>query len=52
LVHGFFPMREALADSSANPRSCMPWNEPPTTDIASQAFVVILGTVDVFPYDN
>jgi hypothetical protein len=36
LVHGSFSMREALADSSANPRSCMPWNEPPTTDIASQ----------------
>jgi hypothetical protein len=35
LFHGSFPMREALADSPANPRSRMPWNEPPTTDIAS-----------------
>jgi len=28
-------MHEALADSSANPRWCMPWNEPPPTDLAS-----------------
>ena len=31
-------MREALADSSANPRCRMPWNEPPKTDIASHGF--------------
>jgi hypothetical protein len=37
LVHGSFPMHEALTGSPANPRSCMPWNEPPITDIASQA---------------
>jgi transposase len=36
MIHGSFPMHEALADSSANPRCCMPWNEPPATDIASQ----------------
>jgi hypothetical protein len=29
LVHGSFPMHEALVDSSTNPRRCMPWNEPP-----------------------
>lgn len=36
LFHGSFPMHEALANSSTNPRCCMPWNEPPATDIASR----------------
>jgi hypothetical protein len=29
LFHGSFPLHEALADSSANPRCCMARNEPP-----------------------
>ena len=35
LVHGSFPMHEALTDSSVNPRCCMPRNGPPKMDIAS-----------------
>jgi len=35
-------MHVALADSSATPRCCMPWNEPPTKDIASQGGGLIL----------